>query len=114
MFYDEEHERYYFEFLEKDNTREGDLERQSLFYLLALNESTRTNIHSIYDFKNHWINIDSINESWQTGSSTKITRFAFNLYNGYKENVDILNIFSSIDRDKFPMLFNAISIRFGG
>lgn len=112
IFLDEEHEKIYRSCIERDSTKERDNERKSLFFLLTLDKTTRQHIDRLYDFKNHWIKIESIDESWQTSGTLAVTRFAFNLYNGYKEGSNVLDVFSSIDRDSFEYLFEAILIRF--
>lgn len=51
-----------------------------LVYTLGLCETTRKHFKEIYSIKDG-IYIDSLQARWQTGTSVKVTRMAFNLYN---------------------------------
>ncbi len=83
-FYDKYHQQYYEQFLDLDRTYPNDYERKALFYLLSLLPDTRTHINNLYDFEDHSIKVDGLNHAFQTGGSTALTLFAFNLYNGYE------------------------------
>ena len=54
-----------------------------LIYLLGLTEDTRRNFNRIYDIKKKEIDIEQLSQGWQTGTTVKITRLAFNLFNGF-------------------------------
>jgi hypothetical protein len=84
IFKDNLHSAAYEEFIKKENCK-GDPYRESLFYLLALNEDTRRNINLLYDFKSKGIITEGINEPFQTGTSIRVTRLAFNLFNNYHD-----------------------------
>lgn len=81
-FYDKDHEEFYKRIIEENNLQ-NDCYRKSLFYLLGLTEDTRNHCKEIYDFKEKGIETAVIDKPWQTSTSLKITRLAFNLYNGY-------------------------------
>lgn len=123
-FYDHEHEITYKEYLQMDKTIEGDVERKSLFYILAINDDVKNHINSLYNFKEHQIEFEGINQGWQTSGSLAITRLAFNLYNnftltpieeeeGKETRVTPLNIFGAISIDYTEYLFEGIRIRLG-
>ncbi len=57
--------------------------RKAFFYLLGLTTETRKNINDLYDFEENCIEFEGLDKPWQTGTSTKLTRLAINLYNGY-------------------------------
>ena len=61
-FVDEKHKSSYREFIAKDKTENWDNERKSLFYLFSMFEETREHINQLYDFKNHWIIPEGLNE----------------------------------------------------
>jgi hypothetical protein len=61
---------------------------KSLFYTLGLTNETRNNINSLYDFEKRTINFDGLKKGWQTGTSMKVTRLAFNLFNGAVSDSD--------------------------
>lgn len=101
-------------FLARDNTSIQDNERKSLFYVLSGNYDLYTNSGKIYDFDDHSIKMDCLDngEVDFTSGTRKLIHLAFNLYNGY-HGADILDIFSSLDSDNFDLAINAIYIRFG-
>lgn len=118
MFIDKEHEVSYEEFIKKANVTNGDTERYSLFYLLALNPDTRNHIDDLYDFTDNCINFEGLNKGWQTSGSLSITRLAFNLYNGFtgeeigdKCKVTPLDIFSKIYDGYWDYVIFGIELR---
>lgn len=82
IFLDKEHEEFYNSNIEKTKSAE-DPYRKALFYTLGLTEETRRNINTLYDYKERIIRFEGLNKGWQTGTSTKVTRLAFNLFNGF-------------------------------
>lgn len=58
-----------------------DVYYKSLVYTLGICETTREHFNSIFNIKKSEININSISSAWQTGSSVKVTRMAFSLWN---------------------------------
>lgn len=81
-FIDENHERFYNEQLEKmKKLGKTDVYYRSTVYTLGISETTRDNFNKIFDLKNGEIIIDSINGAYQTGTSEKVTRMAFSLWN---------------------------------
>lgn len=91
IYKDAEHEVFYKSCLERSRLK--DVYRKSLFYCLGIDTSIRAHIERLYDFEDESIKLEGINEAWQTGGSTAVTRLAFNLYSGstpticlYEEN----------------------------
>lgn len=70
-----------------------DVYYKSIVYVLGICETTRDNFNKIFDLKRGEINIDSIQAPYQTGSSAKVTRMAFSLWNrcNYDSREDIEN-----------------------
>lgn len=91
-FLNEEHELFFVNKL-KELYKQGkcDVYYQSLVYTLGVCETTRNHFENIFDMKTGQINIDAINMAWQTSTSQKVTRMAFNLWNGcmYDSEADI-------------------------
>lgn len=58
-----------------------DVYYKTLVYTLGMCETTREHFRQIFDIEKGEINIDSISVAWQTGTSTKVTRMAFSLWN---------------------------------
>lgn len=123
-FYDEAHEKYYNAFIERDCTREGDVERRAMFYALALYDDTRRHIDDIYNFNGSRIEPEGLYKPWQTSGSLALTCLAFNLYNDF--NNEVVKEDGSIDKlrtspmDAFynfrgeerEFLFNAVRMRY--
>lgn len=115
MFKDEKHKEYYEKFISKAGISKFDKERKSLFYLLSLLDETRNNIKDLYDFENNWIEHEGLNKGWQTSGSIKVSKLAFNLYNGWSgedgDNYSPLELFSVSDENR-EYLLEAIRVRF--
>ena len=82
QFKDEQHKVFYNTALERSG-RADDPYHKAMFYVLGLCEETRLNIDDIYDFTEHAIKFECFNKGWQTTGSLRITRMAFNLFNGF-------------------------------
>lgn len=81
-YYDEVHEELYITILSK--MRSKDCYHISVAYLISLDRVCREHISDIFDFENDRIKPDTVfNHGWQTGTSFKTTRLAYNLWNGY-------------------------------
>ena len=78
-FIDNEHRKFYEQKLKEIGY--GDVYRKSLIYTLAICPVTREHFDNIFDLKAGEININSIQAPYQTGTSEKVTRMAFNLWN---------------------------------
>ena len=57
----------------------------SFFYCVGISEDTRNHVDRMFDFKERLIKPEALHEGWQTGGSARLTRLAFNLWNGYLE-----------------------------
>lgn len=85
------HKNFYLEYLPK--CRYQDVYHEALVYCLGISENTRNHVNSIYDFKTGYVRPECLTEGWQTNSSMRIIRIAFNLYcNGVPSIIDIENI----------------------
>lgn len=82
------HESRFYELL----TRMGntDVYHLSIAYLFALNSDCYNHIDRLYNFKEHCINHDGLDDGWQTGGSIRLTRLAYNLWNGWATNGDVI------------------------
>jgi hypothetical protein len=76
-FADEAHKAFYMEYSKK---LKPDVYLRSLLYTLGICHDTRRNFDSIYDCRKRTIIPDAICQPWQTGSSLKVTRLAFQLF----------------------------------
>lgn len=84
MFRNAEHAELYEEILDKMGN--NDVYHISLAYLLTLDIVTREHITDCFDFDRDVIEIEALNQPWQTGTSQKTTRLAFNLWNGCNDD----------------------------
>lgn len=67
-FSSKEHEKFFYQMLAKCGKH--DSYYSSFFYCVGISEDTRNHV---------------LHEGWQTGGSARLTRLAFNLWNGYVE-----------------------------
>ena len=81
-FVDDEHKAFFEQMVAKTRTQD-DVYRKAFFYTLGLTATTCHNIDDIYDFAEHCPKFDAVRKGWQTSTSVKVTRLAFDLYNGY-------------------------------
>lgn len=58
-----------------------DVYYKALTYTLSICETTREHFEEIFDTRKSKVNLDSLQTPWQTGTSTKVTRMALNLWN---------------------------------
>ncbi|MDE5621307.1 MAG: hypothetical protein K2I80_12475 [Ruminococcus sp.] len=90
---------------------------KAIAYLIALDDVCKDHVEEIYDFKKRCIMPDCLKKSWQTGTSLKTTRLAFNLFTGHinwcpdfmKAECTPENIFRS---EYAPYYWEAIKIRY--
>ena len=80
-FRDGDHERNYNFIL--DMMPYSDIERKALAYLFALDTVCFEHIRELYDFSDNRILLSGLDKGWQTGTSGRTTRLAFNLYNSH-------------------------------
>lgn len=103
------HEENFTNLIITDNTREADLGRISLFYILATPELYKK-IDKIYNFEERAIYIDCFEKLNFSGGFKVMVQLGFNLYNGY-ECLTPLDIFSHLDNENFDICINAIKIK---
>lgn len=77
MFESEEHYSFYIEKVEKLNP---DAYLRALIYAVGICPDTRRRWQSFYDEADRSIKPEVINEGWQTGTTYKITRLAYQLF----------------------------------
>ena len=81
-FIDEEHKKFVLnKYSELKKYGKQDVYYKSLVYALGICETTREHFKEIFNLKKGEINIDSLSAAWQTGTSAKVTRMAFSLWN---------------------------------
>ncbi|MBO5143810.1 MAG: hypothetical protein J6C46_12625 [Clostridia bacterium] len=81
-FIDNEHRNFWnekYEIMQKYG--KTDVYYKSIVYILGVCLETRRYFERIFNLERGEINVDSLSEAWQTGSSEKVTRMAFSLWN---------------------------------
>ena len=107
-----EHRAFYAEMLIK--THNDDSYHRAFFYAMGICEETRRNIHTLFDFKNGGIDPDGLSAPWQTGSTRRLCRLAFNLWNGWTEEgkEQYSSPYELFDCGFAPYFFEAIRLRY--
>lgn len=112
-FKDPEHKEFYEKWVAKTNSK-GDPYRKALFYTLGLTAETRRNIGTLYNTEERCIEFDGLNMGWQTGTTTRLCRLAFNLYNGFNgdDNNADYTPYWLFDCGLMEYMFEAVRIRY--
>lgn len=115
IFADEEHKSFYIQNVQRTKSQK-DPYRKALFYTLGITGITRDCIEHIYDFNKNQIILKALNAAWQTGTTMRITRLAFNLYNGYlgetEEEGYKFTPYYLFDTGLLPFMLEAIKVRY--
>lgn len=107
-----EHEYFFYEMLEKSG--KNDSYHRAFFYCMGIAEETRANINRAFSFQEDCIEPDVLHDGWQTGSTMRLTRLAFNLWNGYTEQVkeEMSAPYELFDCGFAPYFYEAIKQRY--
>lgn len=97
-------------YMEKVQQLNADDYLKALIYTVGICEDSRRNWNRFYDEKQRLINPDVIHDGWQTGTTVRLTRLAFNLFTdseptavhydekgNSKEDFDECRLYSSSD-----------------
>lgn len=89
-FIDKEHENFFYGTAKryKENGGSVDCYVTPMFYLMGLSADTRRQFGTLFNLKERVILQEGLHAGWQTGTSMKICRLAFNLWNGYCYEAD--------------------------
>lgn len=111
-FSSKEHKHFFYAMLAKSGNM--DVCHQAFFYAIGISPDTRRSIHRVFDINHDCINFDSLHEGWQTGESIRVTRLAFNLWNGYtQEGKEALSTpYELFDCGYAPYFFEAVRLRY--
>lgn len=107
-----EHEEFFHAMLKKCGT--ADVCYQAFFYCVGISGSARTNVGRLFDFAEHRIKPGGLHEGWQTGGTVRLTRLAFNLWNGYVEegNETMSTPYEIFDCGYAPYFYESIRLRY--
>lgn len=95
-----------------DKTNKEDFERISFFYIIGSVLELYNNKDNIYNFEEHCINLDFLENTSICSSSKKLLCLGFNLYNNFSNNYTTLDILSCLDTERLEIALDAIKIRF--
>lgn len=82
---------------------------RALIYTLTAVPALRNNIESCFDFEKDEIKPESLAACWQTTGTTKLTRFAYNLWNGYDDKS--CTPYDLFDCSFAPYMYEAVKLR---
>lgn len=83
IFCNQEREEFFLANIKK--CKNNDNYHKAFFYVMGLTKETRTHIQSMFDYRNGCIKPAGMYSRWQTSTTAKVYRLAFNLWNGYTE-----------------------------
>lgn len=97
------------ELMMKDKTHPTDIERKSLFFIIAGNDELWKLQDEIYNFKEHSIEPEIL-ETGICSSSKTLIQIGYNLYNSYPTD-NLLDCFSALDDHNFELAMKALHMR---
>lgn len=115
QFRDDEHKAVYNDLMQRMAAEDWDTNRAAFAYLVALDPVCRDHIRELYDFEDGCIHSDALSAAWQTGTSMKTTRLAFNLFTdstAWTDDPERLSPVELFSCDYAPYYWQAIQIRF--
>ena len=115
-FLNAEHENKLMKLLQRDGTHPKHKERVSLFYILSGNDDLYDKYRSIYDFRNHQIKPECLNDGNVDfcSSSRALIKLGYNLYNSYQDgDTSPIQILSGLDEDNYFLATESLGVRFG-
>lgn len=109
-FFSHQHKDRFQELCERDKTYFSDLERKTLFYTIAGNDSLYRSVESLYDFEENVIKLEVYEQPFLTGSSRSLIELGYSLY-GYG-TCDVQDLFKTLDYENSILAIEAIKCRF--
>lgn len=116
---DNEHELFYEQKLKE--LERSDVYQKALIYTLGISPITREHFSEIFNVKSNKINISAIDKPYQTTTSRKVTRLAFNLFgnicydseeNMNKARTDCYTVSQIFCTSYAPYFYEAIKIKY--
>lgn len=109
MLYDKK-ERFN-ELIARDNTRDNDIERKALFTIFAESDELYRSVDDLYDFEDHFINLDYSKEVNLSYSSNLLVKIAFNLYSSDNE-ANLTKTFDGLSSEDYIIALKGMAVRF--
>ena len=83
---------------------------RALIYILTAVPALRNNIDACFNFEKDEIKPESLAAGWQISGTTKLTRFAYNLWNGYDDKS--CTPYDLFDCSFAPYMYEAVKLRY--
>ena len=114
LFCDEEHERRFYTMLDQDRTRDGDREREAMFYILSGNKELYSHVHEIYSCQAHRLRPNPLNKlEYMCDSSKDLLRLALHLYNcSIHHEMAPCDFLGSLDSRNLRLALDGMFLRF--
>lgn len=115
QFRDDEHKAAYDDLMQRMTAEDWDTNRAAFAYLVTMDSVCHAHIHDLYDFEDGCIHSDALVAAWQTGTSMKTTRLAFNLFTdntAWTDNPERLAPVELFSCEYAPYYWQAIQLRF--
>ena len=100
--------------VDRDRTKENDIERRVMFFLFAGYSELYEKVNHLYDFDRQLILPEVLEDESTvdlTSSMRTIVKLAYNLYNGFSSE-SFLDTFTVLDGEKRFLVMSAIKYRF--
>ena len=113
-FLDPNHHLRFSILVDRDRTKENDIERRAMFYLFSGVSELYDKVNHLYDFDRQWILPEVLEDESTvdlTSSMRTLVKLAYNLYNGYPSDT-VLDTFSALDKNNRHVAIEAIAYRF--
>ena len=112
LFASKEHKAFYVQMLSK--AKNDDSYHRAFFYTMGICKETRQNIDTLFNFKERCIEPEGLYAGWQTGTTYKLCRLAFNLWNGWTEkgNEQSSTPYELFDCEFSSYFFETIKLRY--
>lgn len=105
IFKDDKQKQSFYNFVDALPSNRKDCYHISLLYCLTLNTACVEHFDEIYDMNEFSIKPQCLCEPWQTGSSLRTTRMAFQLFNGFTMDCDNNELISNPSNYTIDALF---------
>ena len=115
QFRDDEHKAAYDDLMQRMTAEDWDTNRAAFAYLVTMDSVCHAHIHDLYDFEDGCIHSEALVAAWQTGTSMKTTRLAFNLFTDNTAWTDAPERLAPVELfscEYAPYYWQAIKIRF--
>ena len=108
-FVDREHLAFYNQNL--NSAGKNDPYHKAFFYVMGISNDTRRNIQKVFNFEEDCIRTDGLFDGWQTSGSERLTRLAFNLWNGWNGDGGATP-YDLFDCEYAPYMMEGIRLRY--